>query len=344
MNIDYLTQLLQNKLNILNGARIQAFTMGDLEQINKIDAEALEIQNTLLKLGLLSGISVTAQATGKTEAEIVSTGIEETFNPSVIDDATRVLLSFDITPYATDPYHEIKIQNILEKMGKMDTVEQIETYIKKANPDSPLNGTMVFSACEKYKVDARLALALMELDSRFGTVGVGARTFNPGNIGNTGQKEREYATWEDGVNAVANWLDHNRRVDPTAVAAPVVIPPVATTTPVFTESVSKETATSSSPVGTTTPEVVIPTEQATSTTATPTATTTSETATTTEINIPVTDTATTTATTTETTTEPAASSTPSVEVPKEEATSTPEVEITATSTQARVSSKKKARV
>jgi hypothetical protein len=69
---------------------------------------------------------------------------------------------------------------------------------------------MIYNSALKYSVDTRLMMALMELDSRFGTQGLGARTNNPGNVGNNGIDERTYSSWEAGVDAVANWLNNHR--------------------------------------------------------------------------------------------------------------------------------------
>ncbi len=225
MNIDYLIQLLTNRLAGLALAKDQAFQAGDLERIVAVDAEILDVQNTISKLKLISSIEQTAAATSFSEAEVVKNGIEASFNPTVVNDSTEVLLEYDITPYATDPMHELKIQNILEKMGPMDSPEKIETYIKKASPDSPLDGMMVWNAAAQYAVDARLMLALMELDSRFGTVGIAVSTLNPGNVGNNGTTTRSYPSWALGVEAVAKWLNKHRREKVVAPVAPV--PPVA---------------------------------------------------------------------------------------------------------------------
>ncbi|MCX6754698.1 MAG: hypothetical protein NTU81_02630 [Candidatus Nomurabacteria bacterium] len=223
MNIEYLIQLLGNRLIALGNAKEQAFLSGDLERINTLDGEFAGVVDTLNKLKLLEGISQTAAVTPFTEAQVVQNGIEASFNPTVVNDTTECLLKYNIAPYATDPYHEIKIQNILENMGLMDSPDKIEFYIKKTNPDSPLNGIMVWNASQQYAVDARLVLALMELDSRFGTVGVAVRTLNPGNVGNDGTNTKTYSSWEEGVAAVAAWLNRHRiAVAPTAVAPEVV--------------------------------------------------------------------------------------------------------------------------
>ncbi|QQR82433.1 hypothetical protein IPJ70_04125 [Candidatus Campbellbacteria bacterium] len=261
MNIDYLIQLLTNRQNGLLLAKDQAFQSGDLERINSVDAEILDVQNTLSKLKLLASIEQAAAATAFSEAEVVKSGIEAAFNPTVVSDATRVLLEYDIAPYATDPEHEMKIQSILEKMGPMSSPDQIDLYIQSAVPGSPVTGAMVFAAAARYAVDARLMLALMENDSMYGTLGVGARTFNPGNVGNTGTKERMYPSWEEGVGAVALWLSRHRRES----EVPVVLPGVLDET-LSEEAQGEEATTTDSTVesdATTTPPFV---ETATGTT------------------------------------------------------------------------------
>lgn len=222
MNIDYLIQLLTNRLNGLALAKDQAFIAGDLERINVVDAEILDVQNTVSKLKLLASIEQTALATSFTEAEVVKNGIEASFNPTIINDATKCLLDYDITPYATDEFHEMKIQTILERMGPMISPEQVELYIKKTSPDTPLSGDMIFNSASQFGVDVRLMMALMELDSRFGTLGVAVQTLNPGNVGNTGKKKRTFDSWQEGVDAVAKWLDTHRRVQEIA---PFVLTP-----------------------------------------------------------------------------------------------------------------------
>lgn len=231
MNIDYLIQLLNNRLAGLALAKDQAFQAGDLDRINAIDTEVHGVQDTLAKLHLLSGIAQTAAATPFTEAEVVKNGIEASFNFANLTDATKCLSLYDITPYATDPYHEQKIQTILEKMPFFDTAESAELYIKKAAPDSPLTGEMVMASAQMYAIDIRLMIALIELDSRFGTVGLAVSTLNPGNVGNNGVDTRNYPSWQEGTNAVAEWLSRHRiipRVVPDVVLEqpnPVAVQP-----------------------------------------------------------------------------------------------------------------------
>jgi hypothetical protein len=106
-------------------------------------------------------------------------------------------------------------------MPFFDTAESAELYIKKAAPDSPLTGDMVMASAQMYAIDIRLMLALIELDSRFGTAGLAVSTMNPGNVGNNGVDTRNYPSWQEGTNAVAEWLSLHRII-------PRVIPDVVT--------------------------------------------------------------------------------------------------------------------
>lgn len=223
MDINYLIQLLGNRLNGLTLAKDQAFSSGDLERINTVDAEILEVKNTLSKLNLILSIEQTAAATSFTEAEVVKNGIEASFNPTIINDATRCLLDYNIAPYATDPNHESNIQAILEKMPPMSGPDQVSMYINGVVSGSPLSGQMFWSSSAKYSVDVRLMVAIVQQDSSFATQGIAVSTFNPGNVGNDGTNTRTYQSWEEGIDAVANWLN-NHRINSLPVEIPVVVP------------------------------------------------------------------------------------------------------------------------
>jgi len=216
MDINYLLQLLGNRLNGLTLAKDQAFQSGDLERINAIDAEILGVKNTISKLELITSIEQTAVATAVSEAEVVKNGIEASLSaitPNVIfnGDPTSCLLGYDISSYATDPLHEEKIADILNYIGEMDSPEKIDTYIQNETIGSPITGSMIYNSANKYKVDARLMMAIMELDSRFGTAGIAIGTLNPGNVGNNDAGETHtYRSWDEGVEAVAKWLDNHR--------------------------------------------------------------------------------------------------------------------------------------
>ncbi len=114
---------------------------------------------------------------------------------------------YDIKSYATDPTHEIKIQNILFNIGQMKSIADMDTYIKQVAPGSPVSGQMIANAATKYGVSWEAMMAIMQQDSSFGTAGKAVRTKNPGNVGNTDSGATvSNKSWQDGVNAVAKNL------------------------------------------------------------------------------------------------------------------------------------------
>lgn len=120
-----------------------------------------------------------------------------------------IVAGVDITSYATDPTHEDRIARIVSDIppSATSTAVEIDDYIKARAPKSPVRGGMVKRAADKYNVSPALILAIIQNDSSFGTKGLGVKTRNPGNVGNTDSgATQKYATWEAGVNAVAKWL------------------------------------------------------------------------------------------------------------------------------------------
>lgn len=225
MNVDYLIQLLNNRLGALNMAKDQAFMAGDLDRINVLSIEIEGVTDTLYKLNLLASINVAAVNSGSTDSAVVTAGVEAVQNIFVaVDNATGCMAEYDISTYATDPLHEQKIADILQLMGVMDSAGQIDVYIDSEAISSPVTGQMVIDATIKYNVDRRLTLAIMELDSRFGTAGVAVSTLNPGNVGNTGTSTKIYNSWTEGVDAVAEWLSRHRGKT-TMPSEPPIEPP-----------------------------------------------------------------------------------------------------------------------
>lgn len=126
-------------------------------------------------------------------------------------DPTGCLDEYNITPYATNPFHEQAIWNCLEEMPWMTTVPEIDTYIRSVSCQSPVTGQMVWKSSKGDESKVRLMLAIMRQDSGFGTTGLGARTHNPGNVGNTDNgSTRDFKTWAKGVQGLADWLDRNQ--------------------------------------------------------------------------------------------------------------------------------------
>lgn len=232
MNVEYLIQVLSNKLIVLTNAKIHAFNAGDLATINSLEEEILTTQNTLTKLKLLLTIDTVANSANTTPADIITSGIESLQSPSIQGpSASAIINGYDISAYATDAQHEQKIQSIITTMPTFTTIGDVDVYIHKIAQDSPLTGEMIANASKQYNVDVPLMLAIMQNDSGFGTLGVGARTNNPGNVGNNGIEERRYPSWQDGVSAVAEWLDRHRVIDPVEVA-PLIVAPVVAPAPV----------------------------------------------------------------------------------------------------------------
>ena len=282
MKISDLIQLLDNRLREFKLSRDYARMSGDLERMNIADKEILTLEDTLYQLNLL--LDTTKSAAVK----------ETTLAEAITDGSIAVLGEYDISPYATDPEHEEKIMNILSKMGVMDTVEKIDDYIRDKYLSSPVTGEMIISATSAYSVDARLMMAIMEQDSRLGTVGVAVRTLNPGNVGNDDAgNTRTYDSWQEGVTAVAEWLNRHRMskgtptipeetvLEPIATSTPLTITPTATSTPIMATSTTTTvitipvTATSTPTTATTTPVTATSTPTTTSTTATTTTSTSS---------------------------------------------------------------------
>ena len=274
MDIPYLITLLQNKLNYLSNARSSAAAVGDAGGVSGIDQDILTTQNTLAQLNLLIQFNQTASAQNANAADVIASAISaaQTKGPS----ASAIINGYDVSAYATDPLYEQKIQRIVDAMPLFADAAGIDTYIQNFAPASPVTGAMIITAMQAYNVNLPLLIAIMQNDSAFGTTGVGARTNNPGNVGNTGSAERSYPSWQDGVSAVAEWLSTHRYVPvvatPTPVVPPVVTPPATpapTTTPDTTATPSPTTTpdTTATPSPTTTPD----------TTATPSPTTTPDT-------------------------------------------------------------------
>lgn len=282
MDIAYLIQVLQNKIAILSNAKGQAYTNGDLDRINSVDQELLSTQNTLAQLQLLLSATKAASENNSDLATVVAAGVTSAQSSvNIPDDPTAVLSYYDISTYAADPLYEQKISDILTSMPTMDSAEAIDAYISEEVIGSPLTGAMILSATTAYAVDVRLTMAIMQLDSQFGTAGVGAQTLNPGNVGNTGTSTRTYSSWPDGVAAVAEWLSRHRVTQTlttdatTESAATSTAATTASTTASSTDTASDDTAATSTTQTTATSSIPF-TQTATSTAAT-TATSTADT-------------------------------------------------------------------
>ena len=218
MNVAYLIQLLNNKLVVLNNAQTQAVIVGDLDGLNAIEAQILDVKNTISKLQLLLTIENAAVSANTTPTNVITSGIQAVQNNigsastqvSILDTAS-ILQSYDLTTYATDPLYLQKITDILNSMVTLNNVGDIDAYIKGYAPTTPLSGQMIMDVVTKFSINLYLLIAILELESGFGTQGVGATTFNPGNVGNVDSGATQtFVSWDIGVSAVAEWLSNHR--------------------------------------------------------------------------------------------------------------------------------------
>jgi len=284
MNIDYLIQLLNNKLVALNNAKTQAVLIGDIDTVTSIDNDILGVQTTLSQLNVAQQIANAAAAANTTTDVVVANAVASTQQSSssltVPTNPTSVLSLYDLSTYAADPLYLQKITDILQVMPSLDTSQEIDAYINSEAIGSPLSGQMILAAAQQYSVDTRLLCSILELESNFGTAGLAVSTINPGNVGNTGTSTRTYNSWQDGVAAVAKWLS----VHP---AAGLSLPKLDST---INNSIASSTATTSTSTmdptaftdqSTTTSNTITPTMAAT-TVATTTAAVTGSNSTTTD--------------------------------------------------------------
>lgn len=269
MDIDYLLQILTNKIATLNTAKGQVFASGSLDQMNTIDKEILDTQNTINQLNMVASIARLAKETNSTPAEVIASGVDAIKNPDPIvqgPSASAVVNGYDISAYATDPLYEDKIRTILGRMPAFSIVGDIDAYIQGIAQGSPVTGDMCYKSAQQYGTDLSLMVAIMQNDSAFGTLGVGATTFNPGNVGNTGTSTQTFPSWQDGVAAVADWLNRHRVVVPTTNNQPVVDTTVASPSPVSVTTASQDMSYTSTNTTQTVPVPVVSTPEIISTT------------------------------------------------------------------------------
>ncbi len=243
MNVEYLIQLLENKLIFLTNAKAQAFMVGDLNTMNSADMEMSQVNDTLYKLRLLLSATQVAAGANTDISTMMAAGMTAVKNaPIIYDGATACMTAYDISTYATDPLHEQKIASILQTMGAMADSSEIDLYIDSKAISSPVTAMMILNAVQEYPVDVRLLMAIMELDSRFGTAGVAVDTMNPGNVGNTGTAIRNYASWQEGVTAVAEWLSRHRITNAQTLetSAAEEVPPVNNSEETVEENINTE--------------------------------------------------------------------------------------------------------
>lgn len=123
----------------------------------------------------------------------------------------NIVNGYDLSTYATDPAYASKIQAASSTIGQITNIQQATDTIKQIAPNSPITGDMIATAASQYNVDPNTLMSVMAVESKFGTLGLGAKTNNPGNVGNTDSgATQKFADWQSGVNAVAQQLSSRR--------------------------------------------------------------------------------------------------------------------------------------
>ena len=119
---------------------------------------------------------------------------------------------YDLTSYATSPSHEDLVNQVFASVlrktwrGYLDWRGRVDRI--------PITAKMVEEAADEFDVSPDLMVAVMQVDSGLGVRGLGARTHNPGNVGNTDDGSmKDWGTWEAGVRAVARNLSKRRVVE-----------------------------------------------------------------------------------------------------------------------------------
>jgi hypothetical protein len=136
-------------------------------------------------------------------------------------------LGYDFSTYATDPDYTKKLTSVKSRIPDVNTPEQIDSYIKSVAPDSPISGKDIAAASKATGVDSKTLLSVFTLESQLGTKGAGAKTNNPGNVGNEDSgKTRTFSDVGAGILASANEIarrkipDSGQATTPTTPTAP----------------------------------------------------------------------------------------------------------------------------
>lgn len=177
---------------------------GDYWQTQQIK-QAIEIS----KANLSKIYAETAQTTAETANKFTNV-------------AGGIVAGYNIGKYATDPTHESSVAKLYSNLSSYNFNDStsIDKAIKNASSTSPITGQMILNASKQFGVDPKMVFAMMQQDSSLGTAGMGARNNNPGNIAqfdHLNKPVKGYATLQDGVNAVAQWLGKNKAPESVAV-------------------------------------------------------------------------------------------------------------------------------
>jgi hypothetical protein len=116
----------------------------------------------------------------------------------------KVIGGYDFTNYATDPNWGNGVKSVLGALPQMQNANDVTAYIQKVAPKSQITGSMIIASAQKYGVNPVLMLAISQHESGLGTLGAGANTYNPGNVGNVDSGGRvNQGSWQSGLDALA---------------------------------------------------------------------------------------------------------------------------------------------
>ena len=139
--------------------------------------------------------------------------------------------SYNLSTYdQSNPNYANQISTIASTIGPISDAASAQSYISQNYPSSPITGDMVMQAAQQYGVDPTVIMSLMQKESSFlsdPNAVTDKSTNNPGSImGGPGGKQTQYATLQDGVNGIAEWISqHPSTTSATSPAASDAAPP-----------------------------------------------------------------------------------------------------------------------
>lgn len=114
--------------------------------------------------------------------------------------------------YASDVNGEVT--GVSRAYATLSAGTDISTYIQNNAPNSPVTASMINSAAAANGIDPNILAAVLANESNFGTAGAGAKTMNPGNVGNTDNgSTKTMSSWQAGVDAAAKQLARRKATD-----------------------------------------------------------------------------------------------------------------------------------
>lgn len=203
--------------NLSQAQRIKAAT--DLMNSNPLNYTSLD--QALAAVDSAMGGNFTGGNTGSTPSFGNGSLVSSNPNPSkVISTSTG---TYDFTNYATDPNWGNSVKTIINNIPTFNNANDITAYIKKVAPKSQLTGDMIMASSTQFGVDPSLLVAMAQHESQFGTLGAGAKTFNPGNVGNVDSGATvNMGSWQAGLNAMAQNVSRRTLGQSQAPSAPQV--------------------------------------------------------------------------------------------------------------------------